>query len=294
MPWCNEMRSQGRQLQSLVPVSSKGQNGEEKRLKESNESKHVNAWASPRSSNPSHTIINDQVPEEVHLKFRSTGSANDVIWCPLTHMWHCRMGAELVVSLTAKPSDQESDQHLQGTFCLFLSNQEGNSAESQLIMYTDGASNSFSTTWIGQRHGQTDFHAKWLDEPKQLQAKRNLRVFANAASLCVHPNWQDADPTCTELMDVELLSASSGASCGASRAWLLCCHLQLRESHGGNLRCPSRVPVLEIAGPSFGGLGPDTNRWKPAIPGFVSKVIKSEVDIKRGHVVGLVIVLKNI
>lgn len=290
-----------KELQPLVPSSREGQ-------VERRESNHVNAWASPRSSGgtPNHGAnAQKDFPEQVQLKFRSSTatSTNDVIWCPLTQMWHCRLGAELVISLIAGVMDvtpdspcgsaeqmrsqgDTNDRQIRGNFTLSLSTLGGNISEedSQLRMERDLVSHAFSSTWIGRSCGQTDFHAKWIDEQKPLhplQSKRNIRVFANAASLCVHPTWQDADPSCTELVDVKSEPTKTLGS-ASPPSWLVCCQLQLRDSQGQNLRCPSRVPAMEAAGPSFGGMGPDMNRWKLAVPGCVTTLVKSEVDIKRG------------
>ena len=292
-----------KELQPLQPVvpSREGWEGLEGHG-ERKESKHVNAWA-PRSSGgtPNHGANAPDVPEQVQLKFSSStaSSTNDVIWCPLTQMWHCRRGAELVISLIAGVMDvmpdspcgsveqmrsegDSNDRQIRGNFTLSLSTLGGKiSEDSQLRMERDLVSHAFSSTWIGRSCGQTDFHAKWIDEQQlqPLQSKGNIRVFANAASLCVHPTWQDADPSCTELEVKSEPPKTLGAS---PPGWLLCCQLQLRDSQGQDLRCPSRVPSMEATGPSFGGMGPDLNRWKLVVPGCVSTLVKSEVDIKRG------------
>eukprot|EP00438_Fugacium_kawagutii_P023988 Skav216895 [mRNA] locus=scaffold1276:171832:173725:+ [translate_table: standard] len=287
-----------KELQPLHPSSlnegHRGNQGQRGEGREGRESKHLNAWASPRSSgsNPSESTKSpENLPEAIcsgiHLQFLSqTGSTDNVVWCPLTQMWHCRVGAELVISILPGTADLPSSGQrmphqnvatIPGLFTLSWSSQAGSCSEQAPLSMERNAFNAFSSTWIARNCGQTDFHAKWIDEQKaQHSLQGNIRVFANAGSLCVHPNWQDADPSCTELVDVQAELFGS--------AWLVRCQLQLREATGRNLQCPGRVSPVESTGPSFGGVGPDTRRWKPSVPGFASTVSKLDAGSRSASV----------
>ncbi len=240
-----------------------------------------NTWASPTSRHPGEAVF----PEEIQVKFSPSkqNSSKTVFWCSRTETWHCQVGTELVISLIPVVGPKR-DQEIHGAFTLSWSSADPESGAQELphTFQRDAAFQTFSCTWIGQSSGQTDFHVKWTGDQPMQQQKRNVRVFANAASLCVHPLWQHADVT-SELVNVE---AEFMGNCNDEDvdvyAWFLCCRLQLRECMRC-LRCPTkRIPVLESIGPSFGGLGPDPSRWKPSL-GVHSTVVKCEVDINKGE-----------
>ena len=258
---------------------SLGDDGRSRKHSQGERKESFNTWASPTSRHPVEAVF----PEEIQVKLSPSkqNSSKTVFWCSRTETWHCQVGTELVISLIPLIGPKR-DQEIHGAFTLsWSSDPESGAQELPRTFQRDAAFQTFSCTWIGQSWGQTDFHVKWTGDQPMQQQKRNVRVFANAASLCVHPLWQHADVT-SELVNVE---AEFMGNCTADvdvYTWFLRCRLQLRECMRC-LRCPTkRIPVLESIGPSFGGLGPDLSRWKPSL-GAHSTVVKSEVDINKGE-----------
>ena len=142
-------------------------------------------------------------PEEIQLALSRTSAKKlpELFWCSRTQMWHCRVGVELQISLLPTRCPQA------GTFSLALSSPFGiltsfgtDHQDSKLQMEKDFGSDTFSCRWTTRYCGQIDFHAKWLDGRLAYSGRSNTRVFANTASLCVHPVWQDADPATCELL----------------------------------------------------------------------------------------------
>lgn len=245
-----------------------------------------NAWATTIRN----CYVEEGFPEEVHLNFRTSRklSPSPITWCSVTKMWHCQVGAELVVSLTPTPRELNT-----GSFTLSLSSAaDGGTSgqESQLNLQKDSDSDVSSCTWTARWTGQLDFHARWVDgSPERgrasLGTKRNTRVFAKAARLCVHPKWHEAEASFCELR-IESTGHTEAEEVGesrarGSRAWWVLCQLQLRSSVS-ILRCPSSVEATEVTGPSFDGVGPDTSRWKVSVSGLEVVSLKSVVDINRG------------
>ena len=132
----------------------------------------------------------------------------------------------------------------------------------------------------------------WLTE---FQAQcRGVRVFANAASICVHPLWEEAHAGHCELVVGEM-EIEPGSDLERRVTWNLRCGVRL-STESQHLCCLSRVGQVEAdpTGQSFHGIGPDAARWFPSVSyvdrlnvGFGSvtqETVRAFIDINDGMV----------
>ena len=157
----------------------------------------------------------------------------------------------------------------------------------------------FSGSWTSRPCGEISFHAKWSSEKRPSLKRSAVRVFAQAASICVHPDWHEAHAAACEL----LLDQGKGgppprdvAIAGKLWTFSLTCGLRLRTASMQRLRCPSTLAAVETdpTGQSFQGIGPSPERWLPCISyedsfdsgsrPAISEVSRAMVDLNAGTI----------
>ncbi|CAJ1332701.1 unnamed protein product [Effrenium voratum] len=231
---------------------------------------------------------------EITVKFASPDFPENVAWCSLTNTWHCKVNTEVLVTLVpcareeregADPRKMMAWETAELTGPAFLQSSATSSGSFQITAVSANATPDHPTQQVMQRHGdvhvtrwtglvcgQTNFHARWTGD------SRNVRVFANAASIYVQPEWDSACEHC----ELKVLKSPEACDVANVAKFEVQFCLLLKGPEQQVLRCPCGIAAVAALGPSFGGLGPHTQRWKPAVAGLESKVTSCWVDINRG------------
>eukprot|EP00439_Symbiodinium_sp_Y106_P055277 s1629_g7.t1 len=264
-----------------------------------------------------------RVPGKIDVRFHGVGDEIEVAWCTRTHTWHTRLGATVSVSVQCIESNVGHAQRLGSAFLAFpfqlsalnshliAGNLEISAVAAHATQLQDDPkrqrseafplqaslpdSGHFLGPWTGRECGETSFHARWSSGSQSSKRSAGaVRVFANAASICVHPLWEEAHAGHCELVVGEM-EIEPGSDLERRVTWNLRCGVRL-STESQHLCCLSRVGQVEAdpTGQSFHGIGPDAARWFPSVSyvdrlnvGFGSvtqETVRAFIDINDGMV----------
>lgn len=241
---------------------------------------------------PPWELPQQRVPGGIDVRFHRAGDEVEVAWCTKTRTWHTRVGATVSVSVQCIESNKGHAQRLDSAFLAFpfrssalnshlmAGNLEISTVAACAAQFQEDPnrhrseafplqaslpdSGHFLGPWTGRECGETSFHARW-SSGSQSSKRSAVRVFANAASICVHPLWEEAHVGHCELVVGEM-EIEPGSDPERRVTWNLRCGVRL-STESQHLCCPSRLGQVEAdpTGQSFHGIGPDAARWFPAV-----------------------------